>query len=80
MIRDAIETTRRLLKVTAGNIKNKHLYVREPFDFFPADCVGRAKKGKGIEIVLDGLNQVIEIDICVDAKTGLRNHFGSRTG
>ncbi len=78
MIQETLESTRRLLKVTAGNIKYKHLYVREPLDFFPPDCVGRARKGKAIELVLDGLNQVIETDICVDAKTGKPRFFRRR--
>lgn len=77
MIQEAI-ATRRLLKVTAGNIKNKHLYIREPLDFFPADCIGRSRRGKNIEILLDGLNQAIQTDICVDAKSGKPRFFRRR--
>jgi hypothetical protein len=83
MAQEAINSTKRLLKITAGNLKNSHIYVRKPFDFFPPDCVGPARRSshstvKGIEIVLDGLNEVIETDICVDPKTGNPRFFRRR--
>jgi hypothetical protein len=34
MNQETIPSTKRLLKITAGNLKNNHIYVRKPFDFF----------------------------------------------
>jgi DNA (cytosine-5)-methyltransferase 1 len=83
MTQEAIHATKRLLKITAGNLKNSHIYLRQHLDFFPPDCVGparrSAKKGtKDIELVLDGLNKVIETDICTDSKTGKARFFRRR--
>lgn len=72
---------KRLLRVTAGNLRQKHLYVHGHLDFFPPDVVGPAKRGKnanghaGIEIILDGLGMTIETDISRDAKTGKPRRF-----
>jgi DNA (cytosine-5)-methyltransferase 1 len=77
--------TLRLLKVTAGNLRQSHLYIREHFDFFPRECIGPARKknkvaGQQIEIVLDGLNETVQTDISADARTGKpRNFFRGRT-
>jgi hypothetical protein len=80
MTPEAIQPTKLLFKITAGNLKHHQIYIRKHLDFFPPDCVGPAKRtsktaGKGIEIVLDGLNEVIETDICVDPKTGKPRFF-----
>jgi hypothetical protein len=71
---------RRLLRVTPGNIRNSHLYVRGHYDFFPADCVGPSRKSTNgichdIELVLDGLSEVIKTDIGANAKTGKPRGF-----
>lgn len=55
---------RRLLRVTPGNIRNNHIYVRDHYDFFPPDCVGPPKRAKGknghdIELVFDGINRIL---------------------
>ena len=70
----------RLLPVTAGNLRNSHLYVHRHYDFFPKDCVGPPKKNgrrqsSGIEIVLDGLNETVETDIGTNAATGKPRGF-----
>jgi len=56
-----------VFKVTAGNLRNNHIYINGHYDFPPKDCVGgsRRKTGlaRGIEIVLDGLNDTIKTDI-----------------
>jgi hypothetical protein len=75
MPHEVIHATRRLLTISAGNLKNSHIYIRKPLDFFPPDCFGPPRRDSktvrnGIEIILDGMNEVIETDICVDAKTG----------
>jgi hypothetical protein len=72
---------RRLLKVTAGNLRNSHRYVRGHLDFFPADIIGPARRtaasnGHGsIELVLDGLDRTIQTDIPRDPKTGKPRNF-----
>jgi hypothetical protein len=71
MTQQATAAGKRLLKITAGNLKNSFIPIRNHLDFFPPDCVGPAKRaaktaGKAIEIVLDGLDEVVETDICVD--------------
>ena len=75
---------KRLFRVTAGNLRNNHLYVNGHHDFFPRDCVGGAKRSAkaalGIEIALDGLNETVSTDIGSDAKTGKpRGYFRGRT-
>lgn len=70
---------KRILKVTAGNLRQNHLYIRGHHDFFPADAIGSPKRnGNGhhkIELILDGLDQTIETDIPRDAKTGRPRNF-----
>jgi DNA (cytosine-5)-methyltransferase 1 len=72
------DDAKRLLKVTAGNLRQGHLYVREHLDFFPKDTVGASKKvGRGIpvRIELEGLERTIETDIGRDARTGRARAF-----
>jgi hypothetical protein len=69
-----------ILQVTAGNLRQSHLYIGGHLDFFPADAVGPARRsggvnGHGIEIVLSGLNRTIYTDIPRDAKTGKPRQF-----
>ncbi len=71
---------KRLLKVNAANLRNNHLYVNQCYDFFPPDCVGGARKSanghsKPVKIELDGLNETIETDIGIDAKSGKPRKF-----
>lgn len=69
---------KRLLKVTAGNLRHSHLYVNGHYDFFPPDCIGGAKRSAGsrtIDIRLDGLDQTVRTDIGRDAKTGKPRGF-----
>ncbi len=66
------------MHVTAGNLRNSHLYVNGHYDFFPSDCIGGAKRsadGATIDIHLDGLDRTIRTDIGVDAKTGKPRGF-----
>ena len=73
---------KRLLRVTAGNLRHRHIYINGHYDFFPPDCVGGARRsadGGTIDIYLDGLNRTIRTDIGRDAKTGKpRRFFRSR--
>jgi hypothetical protein len=79
------DATKRLLIVTAGNVRQSHFYIREHYDFFPPDCLGPPRKrglanDQDLEIVLDGLDEVIKTDIGTDLKTGKpRAFFRGRT-
>lgn len=71
---------KRLLRVTAGNLRQNHLYVQGNYDFFPDDCIGPSKKqkngnGSTISILLEGLNQTVDTDIGSDASTGKPRRF-----
>jgi DNA (cytosine-5)-methyltransferase 1 len=69
----------RILRVTAGNLRQSHLYVNGHFDFFSQQAFGgsrRASNGDGtIEIYLDGLNETVTTDIGSDAKSGKPRGF-----
>jgi hypothetical protein len=59
---------RRLVRITPGNVRNNHIYVREHLDFFPPDCIGPSKRngngdGHCIELILDGLEETVTTDI-----------------
>src|SRR5689334_22112045 len=70
---------RRLLRITEGNLRNNHLYVKGHYDFFPPDIVGGAKRSKPnggtIELLIDGLKKPVSTDIGSDAKTGRPRGF-----
>jgi DNA (cytosine-5)-methyltransferase 1 len=70
----------RFLRITAGNIRNNHIYVRDHYDFFPADCVGPSRRTRDtpchdIELVLDGLDETVTTDIGANPKTGKPRGF-----
>ncbi len=72
-----VANRKRLLRVTAGNLRNDHIYVAGHYDFFPTDCIGasrRSDNGNGhgvpIAIQLTGLKQTVETDIGTDSRTG----------
>ena len=66
---------KRLIRVTAGNLRNRHISITGHHDFFPPGCFGASRKStnghtKLIEIRLDGLNTTVETDIGTEAGTG----------
>jgi DNA (cytosine-5)-methyltransferase 1 len=73
---------RRLIEVTAGNLRNNHIYITGMHDFFPSDTLGGPDKndlGKPVAIELDGLPRIVRTDIPRDAKTGRpRRQFRAR--
>lgn len=81
----AVADRKRLIKITAGNIRNSHIYITGHNDFFPADCFGDAnlstgKQGRPVRIQLNGSRNTIETDIARDARTGKpRREFRART-
>jgi hypothetical protein len=70
---------RRLIRITAANLKHSHLYVTGLRDLFPSEAVGGARRkgsnGHGFELILDGLGQTVVTDIGSDAKTGKARGF-----
>ena len=69
---------KRLLRVTAGNLRHSHVYVNGHYDFFPPDCIGGARRSPdspSIDIHLDGLDETVRTDIGRDAKTGKPRGF-----
>ena len=76
---------KRLIRVTAGNLRNSHISIAGHHDFFPADCYGGAGRSKSVlgtpvSIELDGLGKTIETDIARDSKTGRpRREFRGRS-
>jgi DNA (cytosine-5)-methyltransferase 1 len=76
----AADERKRFLVVTPGNVRQRHLYIRGHYDFFPPDCIGPARKNSDrsacqIEIHLAGLNEVVKTDIPTDRKTGKPRGF-----
>lgn len=71
---------KRLVRITAGNLRQNHIYINGHYDFFPSACVGGPKKAANgtaatFEIYLSGLRKTIHTDIGADAKTGKPRHF-----
>ncbi len=70
---------KRLLRVTAGNLRQSHLYVNGHYDFFPPDCFGGPKRSSNgcqtFDLLLDGLNQKVTTDIGRNAKNGKPRGF-----
>ncbi len=81
----AVADRKRLIRVTAGNLRNSHVYITGHHDFFPDDCIGApslatGKSGRPVKIRIDGLRKIIETDIARDAQSGKpRREFRSRT-
>jgi hypothetical protein len=74
---------KRLLQVTAGNLRNHHLYVnRRHYDFLPPDCVGGAGRSAGcrtIDIHFDGLDRTVRTDIPFNVEAGKpRGYFRAK--
>lgn len=66
---------KRLIRITAGNLRNNTINIGRQYGFFPSDCLGASRKSanghsKPIEIRLDGLNTAVETDIGTEAGTG----------
>lgn len=70
---------KRLICVTAGNLRQNHLNLTGHTDFFPADCYGASTKegrrGKLLRLDVIGLRAPVLTDIPTDAKTGRPRRF-----
>ncbi len=59
----------RILTVTRGNIANKHLYLREAMDLFPADALGgpdKARAGRPVRVFFG--DELADTDVVKDKK------------
>jgi hypothetical protein len=71
-----VATRKRLLRITAGNLRNNHIYIAEHYDFFPKGCIGPSSRraaapdGITVRIFLVGLNRTVETDIGTEADSG----------
>jgi len=76
---EAMTDRKRILQVTAGNLRQSHLYINGHLDFFSKTVVGGSKRAGNehgtIEIFLDGLNETVTTDIGSDAKSGKPRGF-----
>jgi DNA modification methylase len=65
-----IANSKRFVSLTAGNLRNHHLYISGYHDFFPQECYGQssAKKGTGqkLTLIVDGLANPVETDIATN--------------
>jgi hypothetical protein len=63
----SVENRKRLISITEGNLRNRHLYITGHHDFFPEECYGQsnAKKGTGhkLTLLVEGLHNPVETDI-----------------
>ncbi|MGH7201269.1 MAG: hypothetical protein ACREJB_11740, partial [Planctomycetaceae bacterium] len=80
LVSGTVAERKRLLTVTAANLRHNHIYITGHFDFFPKDAFGppsRNSDGRrsSIKIYLEGIGETIETDIARDAKTGKPRHF-----
>jgi DNA (cytosine-5)-methyltransferase 1 len=70
---------KRVLQVTAGNLRQNHIYITKIRDFFPSDVLGDSKRSTAksgrIEIQLEGFDEPVETDIGRDAKSGKPRRF-----
>jgi DNA modification methylase len=75
-------TTRRLIALTRGNLRNSHVYITQHHDFFPEECYGESTTGEGagkkIRLIVDGLAQAVETDIAKRRDTGRPRNFFRR--
>jgi len=74
-----VRNRKRLVAITAGNLRNSHIYIRDHFDFFPDDCVGESSRKKGrhklLTLLVAGLQDPVRTDIPKDVTTGKRKHI-----
>ncbi|MCG3183469.1 MAG: hypothetical protein ICCCNLDF_01572 [Planctomycetes bacterium] len=75
---------KRLICVTAANLRRNHLYLTGHNDFFPADCYGASNTkgvlGKHVRLDVVGLSDPVMTDIPTDAKTGKPRRFFRKRG
>jgi hypothetical protein len=70
---------KRLICVSAANIRESHLYLTGHGDFFPADCFGPSSSnngtGKLLQLDVAGLPEPVMTDIPTEANSGKPRRF-----
>ncbi len=70
---------KRLICVSAANLRESHLYLTGHDDFFPADCYGPSSEkvgtGKLLRLDVQGLAEPVYTDIPTAAKSGKSRRF-----
>ena len=79
----SVSTSRRLISVTGGNLRNEHLYISGHHDFFPEECYGESSSRKGmgrkLTLMVEGLRETVETDIATnEGSLRPRNFFRKR--
>jgi len=79
-----VSNRKRLVSITAGNIRHNHIYLSGQHDFFPKKCYGRSNSknglGQSVRLLVDGLPEPVETDIAIDETNGNpRNFFRKRS-
>ena len=73
---------KRLITITAGNLRQNHIYLTGHYDFFPKDSIGESKQkngeGKPIQLTVQGLDSPVHTDIGCDPKSGKPRRFFRR--
>lgn len=69
---DLADQEERTIVLTAGNIKNSHIYLRTLSDFFPRESIGGRNRsenaGHPLTLVVRGISGLIETDIASDKR------------
>lgn len=80
----SVENRKRLISITEGNLRNRHLYITGHHDFFPEECYGQSsvKKGTGrkLTLLVEGIPESVETDIAKDGGNGHPRNFFRRRG
>ncbi len=70
---------KRLISITAANLRANHIYISGHLDFFPSDSIGQASSADGLGTLLrldvEGLPDPVFTDIPRDSKTGKPRRF-----
>ena len=70
---------KRLVSITAPNLRNNHIYLSGHHDFFPVECYGGSSKKKGIgrqlSLLIEGLPEPIQTDISTRSGNGKPRSF-----
>lgn len=78
-----VSDRKRLIAITSGNLRNKHIYISGHHDFFPPEVYGRSSrreaKAKPVTLHVEGLRDPVTTDIAVNGSNGRpRNFFRKR--
>lgn len=74
-----VNNGKRLISITGGNLRNRHLYISGYHDFFPEECYGgsnaRKAAGRELTLIVDGLARPVQTDIAKSRGGGRPRSF-----